>query len=152
MTRISSKATFFQKWVFPVLVFGFLVVVLVMVAQAATAHGVPAIVGAVVVLFVVVYVFFFMKNLVFDLADEVWDAGDSLVVRKGAIETRIPLDQIRNVSYTVVTRPNRVILSLRRPGPLGTEVSFSAPTSWVPFRESPVILDLIDRIERARTV
>lgn len=151
MTRISSKATFFQKRVFPVLLFGLLAFVLVSVAEAAAAHGVPVIVGIAVVLVVLVYVFFLTKRLMFDLADEVWDAGDSLEVRRGAVEVRIPFGQIRNVSYTVMTNPNRVTLNLREAGPLGDEVSFSAPTSWVPFRKSPVILDLIDRIEQART-
>lgn len=148
MTRISSKATFFQKRVFPVLLFGFLAFVLVSVAEAAAAHGVPVIVGIAVVLVVLVYVFFLTKRLMFDLADEVWDAGDSLVVRRGAVEVRIPFAQIRNVSYTVMTNPNRVTLNLREAGLLGDEVSFIAPTTWVPFRKSPVILDLIDRIDR----
>ena len=47
--------------------------------------------------------YFLFKKLIFDLADEVLDDGDSLVVRFGNQEDRIPLSEITNVSCSVMT-------------------------------------------------
>jgi hypothetical protein len=82
--------------------------------------------------------YFFMKKLVFDLVDEVWDDGDALVIRN------------RGVSYSPFTNPPRVTLSVRRPTVFGEEIAFNAPTRIVPFSTSPVIKDLIERIDLAR--
>ncbi len=97
-----------------------------------------------------VFGYFLMKNLVLDLADEAWDAGDSIVIKNKNIEARISLSNILNVSYSVVTNPPRVTLSLREPCELGEEVSFSPPVGWVPFKKSPLVIDLIRRIDDAR--
>ena len=93
---------------------------------------------------------FLMKKLVFDLVDEVWDDGDSLVVKNGGQEQRIALSDIKNVSYSPFVNPPRVTLSLRRPTVFGDQISFGAPIRFVPFSNSPIIDDLIDRSDRAR--
>jgi len=76
MRRISSRATFFYKRVSPIIWFGFiaLFIVLPLLVGGRTGHFIVPIVMAVVGPF-------FMKKLIFDLVDEVWDAGDALVVR-----------------------------------------------------------------------
>ena len=94
--------------------------------------------------------YFFMKKLVFDLVDEVWDDGNSLVIRNRGDEERIALSDIKNVSYSPFTNPPRVTLSVRRPTVFGEEIAFNAPTRIVPFSTSPVIKDLIERIDLAR--
>jgi hypothetical protein len=91
-----------------------------------------------------------MKKLVFDLADEVLDDGDSLVVRFGSEQERIPLSQIMNVSYSYMSNPARVTLTLRTPGRFGKEITFSPPQRFVPFAKSPIVSDLIERIDAAR--
>jgi hypothetical protein len=91
-----------------------------------------------------------MKKLVFDLVDEVWDDGDALVIRNRGDEERIALSDIKNVSYSPFTNPPRVTLSVRRPTVFGEEIAFNAPTRIVPFSTSPVIKDLIERIDLAR--
>jgi hypothetical protein len=91
-----------------------------------------------------------MKKLVFDLADEVLDDGDSLVVRFGSDQERIPVSQIINVSYSYMSNPVRVTLTLRTPGLFGKEIKFSPPQRFVPFAKSPIVADLIDRIDAAR--
>lgn len=43
-----------------------------------------------------VLAYFLLRNLVFDLMDEVWDADDALIVRNGKQEDRIALSEIKN--------------------------------------------------------
>jgi hypothetical protein len=94
--------------------------------------------------------YFLMKNLVFDLVDEVWDAGSELLVKNKGGQARIALAEVVNVSYSVMTNPQRVSLTLRQPTVFGREITFAAPTTWIPFAKSPAIEDLIERIDAAR--
>lgn len=107
-----------------------------------------------------------MKFLIFDLADEVFDCGDYLLVKQGKIERKIPLADIINVNYTPMMNPPRVTIQL-----LGTSATSSieprsgshsrAATNEIafitirnfglnPFRKNQVIEDLILRIHNAR--
>ncbi len=94
--------------------------------------------------------FLLMKKLVFDLVDEVWDDGDTLVVKNSGEEQRIALADIKNVNYSAMISPPRVVLSLRRPTIFGEAVAFCAPLRLVLFATSPIIDDLIERIDVAR--
>jgi len=94
--------------------------------------------------------YFLMQELVFDLIDEVWDDGDALVVKNGGQEQRVALSDIKNVNYSPFVNPPLVTLSLRRPTVFGEQITFCAPVRLVPFSSSPVIADLIDRVDRAR--
>ncbi len=149
MKRISSRMTFFQKRVFPVFWFGFLLIFVVAGARAAskTSAGptmliVPAFMG--------LFGYFLFRKLIFDLADEVLDDGDSLVVRFGNQEDRIPLSEIINVSCSIMTNPQRATLTLRNPGHFGRQIAFAPPQRLFPFMNNPVIDDLIERIDTAR--
>ena len=145
MRRISSGWTFFYKRVFPIIWFGFLVVFVgigIVKGQGAVVVFVPiAMIG---------FGYFLMKKLVFDLVDEVWDDGDALVAKNGGQEQRVALSDIKNVNYSPFVSPPRVTLSLRRPTVFGEQITFCAPVRLVPFSPSPVITDLIERIDRAR--
>jgi hypothetical protein len=94
--------------------------------------------------------FFVMKKLVFDLVDEVWDDGGSLLIKNRGEEERVALSDIKNVSYSPLINPPRVTLSLRRPTVFGDEITFNAPMRFMPFSASPIIKELIDRIDLAR--
>jgi hypothetical protein len=150
--RISSRNTFFMKRVFPFIVFGGLAVmvtVMLLAAQRAPAFPRAALLGplALAVIFCIL-----LKRLVFDLADEVFDLGDALVVRFGADEERIPLTEIINVSYAGLTNPRRITLTLRHPGRFGREVTFSPPQGLVGSLslKSPLADELIERVDAAR--
>jgi|SRR5665213_607125 len=152
MQRLSSRQTWFFKRVFPWLWFGFLAVfVIVMLGAGPSTHTRPVprgLLAAPLVMAVLGYLVF--RRLVFNLLDEVWDDGDGLVVRNDGKEERIALRNIVNVGYSMMTRPQRVTLTLRSPGIFGKEVSFSAPTRWLPFGRNPMITELIERVDRAR--
>ena len=145
MRRISSDWTFFYKRVFPLLWFGFLVVFVgigVVNGQGPLVVIVPiAMIG---------FGYFIMQKLVFDLVDEVCDDGDALVVKNRGQEQRIALADIKNVNYSPFISPPRVTLSLRRPTVFGEQITFCAPVRLVPFSQSPVIADLIERVDHAR--
>ncbi len=146
MVRISSKATVFYKWVFPAIWFGGLAVVATTSLRFQGAFSLPLIVLPVMA----VFGFFIMRALIFDLVDEVWDAGDALIVRNRGAEDRIALSDIKNVSYSPMMSPPRVTLSLRRQSVFGSVVTFCAPLRLIPLTTSPTIDKLIERIDAAR--
>ena len=152
MRLISSKMTFFNKRVFPAIWFGFLAVFIGLALFSGAGRNPASLLPVLIApAIMIVFGYVVMKKLVFDLADEVWDDGDSLVVKNGGQEQRIALSDIKNVSYSPFVNPPRVTLSLRRPTVFGDEITFSAPLRLVPFSKSPVITDLIERVDQARS-
>jgi hypothetical protein len=152
MRLISSKMTFFNKRVFPAIWFGFLAVFIGLALFSGAARSPASLLPVLIApAIMIVFGYVIMKKLVFDLADEVWDDGDSLVVKNNGQEQRIALSDIKNVSYSPFVNPPRVTLSLRRPTVFGDEITFSAPVRLVPFSKSPVITDLIERVDLARS-
>lgn len=156
MQRISSGMTFFYKRIFPVIWFGFLLLFMAAYFLPPSVGGKVS--GSPVGFFLVpalmmIIGYFAMKKLVFDLVDEVLDAGDALVVRNGDREERVALVDIINVNYVQFSNPPRITLSLRIPSQFGDEVTFCAPARFNPFMafsKSPVIDELIKRIDAAR--
>jgi hypothetical protein len=130
--------------------FGFLAFFVVMILFTKDSEGGPPLFVLIVPVFMGVFGFFLMKKMVWDLADQVTDAGDSLIIRFGNEQEQIPLSNIINVSYSYMMSPPRVTLTLRASGRFGNEVSFSPPQSFVPFAKSSVITSLIQRVEAAR--
>jgi len=130
--------------------FGFLALVFVTGIVGASAGADVPVPFLIVPVVMAAFGYFLMKNLVFDLVDEVWDAGSELLVKNRRRQARIALADIVNVSYSVATSPQRVTLTLRQPGVLGKEISFAAPTTWVPFAKNPIIENLIHRVDAAR--
>jgi hypothetical protein len=151
MKRISSSWTFFYKRVFPVFWFGLCAVLLIAPLLTMPISGrappAPILLGPAVM---IVVGFIIMRKLTFDLMDEVWDDGDALLVKNRGEEQRVALADIKNVNYTPMISPPRVVLSLRQTTALGDQIAFCAPLRFVPFASSPVISDLINRIDDAR--
>ena len=150
MIKISSRSTFFSKKVFPVIWFGFLVffIIIALAGMAAKSEIIAPLL--IMPVFMAIFGYVIMKKLVFDLADEVWDTGDALLVKNKNEEELIPLTNIINISYSVMVNPPRVTLTLRQPCRFGKEVSFSPPVKFVPFSKSPIIAELIERIDAKR--
>jgi len=150
---ISSRNTFFQKRVLPYLLFGVIAlgVAVPLLLTRGTANAPPwPVFAAPLAVAIVIYVV--LRKLVFDLADEVWDEGDALRVRFGEDQERIPLAEIINVSYSGITNPPRITLTLRTAGRFGREVTFSPQQSFLSplFRPNPLVNDLIERVDAAR--
>ncbi len=151
MKVISSRQTFFIKKVFPAVWLGFVAVGLINSLVSGGFKEAPAFV--LVPIAMLIFGFFLFRHFVWDLADEVKDAGDYLIVRKGSVEDRIPLHDIMNVSMSMATNPQRLSLRLRKAGKLGSEVVFSPARnfSFNPFARNAIAEDLIVRVDRART-
>jgi hypothetical protein len=153
MRRISSTMTFFNKRVIPVIWFGFLILFIgFSIFGGPASNSASSLPFIFVPAIMIVIGYFMMKKLVFDLVDEVWDDDDALVVRNRGREERIALSDIKNVSYSPYMNPPRVTLSLRRRTVFGEQITFGAPMRFVPFATSPVINNLIDRIDLARSM
>jgi hypothetical protein len=151
MQRISATTTFVSKRVFPVFWFGFIAVFIVIVLRnVGPGRGVPPLL-LIVPVAMALFGYVVMKKLVFDLADEVSDDGDALVVRFGDEQERVALEEIINLSYSPLMNPPRATLTLRHPGKFGREISFyPLRKTFLPWSRNPLITDLIERIDSAR--
>jgi hypothetical protein len=150
MKKISASLAFY-KWIFPPIWLGALAFFTVEeVRRGAVAEG--RWMALAILCFMATFGLLLMKKLVWDLADEVEDYGDSLLVRKGGEEERIPLSNIMNVSAALYMNPPRITLRLVRPGRFGDEISFcpQTPFSFNPFAKHRVADDLMLRVDRAR--
>jgi hypothetical protein len=150
MKKISSKTTFFHKRIFPVIWFGFIGFFILTGLFADSKDRTADIMIMVVPALMAVIGYFVMKFLIFDLIDEVYDEGSSLLFKNKGKTVQVNLTDIKNVSYSVAVNPPRVTISLRCKTEFGDELSFSPPASLIPFKRNKDILELIDRIDRAR--
>jgi hypothetical protein len=147
MQRISSRMTFFYKRVLPLVMVGLLLLFMAPPIASGKFPPFPFILFPVLLIAVG---YFVLARLIWDMVDEVWDAGDALIVRNRKQEDRIPLSSIMNVNYSPFINPPRVTLMLRTPSLLGDTVTFCAPVRFMPFAENPMVEGLIRRIDAAR--
>lgn len=125
----SSKMTCFYKRIFPFIWFGFLsVFFLVALVKGLGSDQTSNLPFLIVPVLMAIIGYRFMKKLMFNLVDEVFDVGDALLVRSGGREERIALADIKNVNYFPYMSPPQVTLSLRRTPCLATR-SYSAGLS-----------------------
>jgi hypothetical protein len=150
MKRISSKTTFFYKLLFPIVWFGFLGIFVLMSLFGERHADRMDIMLFIVPVFMAVFGYFIMRKLLFDLIDEVYDEGDSLLFKNRQKEVRVGLREIKNVSYSPMVSPPRVTISLREKTELGDELSFTPILSFVPFKKNQDVIELIDRIDQTR--
>jgi len=150
MTRISTNWTFLHKKIFPAIWFGFLALFLVGGLVSGAAKQSASFLIVPVVMSVFGYVM--MKRMVWDLVDEVYDRGDSLLVENRGQEALASLSSIMNVSASTYLNPPRITLRLVRPVAFGDEITFSPVTGFRlnPFARNKVAEDLIMRVHQAR--
>ena len=150
MKKLSSKTTFLYKRLFPIFWFGFIAVFFGVGLLANFRGNGPGIMFVVIPIGLMLFGYFLMKKLIWDLIDEVYDEETALLFKNGGTEFRVNLKDIKNVSYTTMVNPPRVTLSIRYSTVLGDQLSFSPPASWIPFKKNKDIEELIDRIDEAR--
>ena len=150
MKKLSSGSTFFLKHIFPALWFGFIVFSILIGLFAGSRDNVENMMMLVGPALMAVIGYYLMKYLIYDLIDEVYDEGTTLLFKNNGKTVRVNLTDIKNVSYTVVINPPRVTISLRHKTEFGDELTFSPPSRLIPFQKNKDIVELIDRIDRAR--
>ncbi len=147
----SANVTFFYRRIFPIVWYGMLafmfVVGLFKLLNAGGASNLPFLA---VPLVMAAISYKFVNKLTRNLVDEVFDAGDALLVRRDSRKERVALADVKNVNYIPYMSPPQVTLSLRRPGAFGDTIAFFRPLRIVPQPSDPVIEDLINRIDAAR--
>ena len=150
MIHLTSRYTRFYKVIFPAFWFGFLL--LFVVTAVFTGGARETLVFIVVPIAMAAFGFFLFKRLLWDLVDEVYDCGDSLLVRNRGQEDRIALSNIINVNVSTFVNPPRVTLKLAVPSSFGAEVTFSPAQrfSFNPFAKNEAMEQLIVRVDQAR--
>jgi len=91
------------------------------------------------------------RALARDLADEVVDGGDHLLVRSNGIEEKVMLSDVATIRRGFGHNPERLILTLRRPGRLGDTIAFiPSKIRWFPYVEHPLACELRTRAQLLR--
>ena len=146
--KISSGNTFILKKIFPLSWYG--VLTLVSVGMVFGKAPLGALLGP---LFMALIGWVIMKGLIWDLVDEVYDCGDTLLVKNEGREERVPISNIMNVSVTTMTNPPRITLRLVDAGTFGSEIVFSPlkPFTLNPFAKNAIAEDLMLRAHQARS-
>ena len=147
MKRLASRATYYQKKIFPVVWFGILGLIVCGALVTGVVKSGLGIIFILVPASMAAIGYLVMKKLVFDLIYEVYDEGETLLFRDKGKEVRVSLADIKNMSYSWMVSPPRVTLSIRYMTELGDKLSFSPPASFIKNKD---IEELIDRIDKAR--
>lgn len=148
-TKLSADQTGRKKIIFPAIYFASLIPITL--TYLRHSDGKPILPGMLLLLIMAVFGVFAMKQFLWDLADEVHDQGDALLVSRRGVRETVALSNVRDVTYANM-RPPRLTLHLRRPGRFGARVSFSpaAKRSRNPFAKHPLMEELAVRAWRAR--
>lgn len=89
-----------------------------------------------------------------DLADEVEDHGDWLLVRRGDVEEKVLLTDIMLVKDSGRGDSPRIVLRLLKPGGFGRQIAFmprrDVGWSFNPFAKTEVGEELTERVRQAR--
>lgn len=148
--KLSADQTGRKKILFPAIYFASLIPITL--TYLRHSDGKPILPGLLLLLGMALFGIFAMKQFLWDLADDVYDQGDALLVTRRGVSESVALSNVRDVTYANM-RPPRLTLHLRTPGRFGARVSFSpaAKRSRNPFAKHPLMEQLAVRAWRART-
>jgi hypothetical protein len=149
VNRISSRWTRFIKWVTPIAWLGGLGYLAVDSARDGRLDALLAVIVSGMALAGLLL----MKIFIWNLADEVYDCGDSLLVRRGGLEESVPLADVTQVALALFSRPPRITLKLAKPGKFGRSIVFTPPTSpgQEIFGRNPIAEQLLAKVDKARS-
>jgi hypothetical protein len=151
--RISSGSSAFYKRMLPLIWYGIVLVVCVLLWNLRRMDPRLGWWMFLAPLFMAVMFHVLGKGLLADLVDEVWDNGQELIVVNEGHAEHVALKNIVNISYSGYTNPKRVTLTLRQAGRLGSKFSFIPPRSTVRFLSlgtNEMVDELIQRVDKVR--
>lgn len=96
-----------------------------------------------------VFGFYFFKNLLWDLADEVFDDGHALLITQNKQKFRVELKDIVNINHQK-SSPERVVLTIRDKTIMDGKIAFIPPFRFNVLSKSEFLEDLIERVDSAR--
>ena len=146
MKKISTSPFFF-KTLFPAFWFGFLTIFFVIGISFGAYE--QSIMFLIIPIIMAVFGFFLFKNLVWDLADEVLDNGNALLITRNKQNIRVELKDIININHQK-SSPERVVLTIRDKEVLGGEIAFIPPFRFNVLSKNKYVEDLIERVDSAR--
>jgi uncharacterized membrane protein YobD (UPF0266 family) len=136
----------------PFIVFGLLGLLFVLLLMSGAYETSPMLLVGVGVM--AIYGIFSMISSPRDCADDVFDCGDHLLVKKSGEEETVPFSNIINVNFSKNPQniSAQITLRLASPGKFGTEISFAPPPKiYLGFPPRNAIAeDLLVRAEKAR--
>ncbi|MBU3666149.1 MAG: hypothetical protein FGM15_09800 [Chthoniobacterales bacterium] len=151
MRRISSSLTSWYKRFGPWLWFGSLAVATLVTTIAAIRGQLDPRLAAIAPGMALV-TWFYMCTFTFTMADEVWDAGDTLVIRNKGREMSVPVCRLLSARYSCIADPPRITLKFRLSALAEGHVEFIpkiVPRMFV-FRAPPIAADLASRIAKEK--
>lgn len=154
MTRLSSTRTSFYKINFPVII-----LISFMGIVAIFSYGINMSTNNIIILLsmfsiTLLAIYLYLKYLILDLVDEVWEEGDEFVVKNNSLEDRIPLYDVSYVSYTMTLGkyfPQRITLHLINQCIFGKEITFTPVENWLPIIANSELDNLTYRVEKSKT-
>jgi len=150
MNTISSRWTWTTKKITPLMIFIGIPALLFMPKDDDFGGAKGYLMLALLFVVAAVCWWFFVA----DLADEVEDHGDWLLVRRGEIEEKVLLTDIVQVKDSGRGDSPRIVLRLVNPGRFGRRIAFmprrDAGWSFNPFAKTEVGADLTERVRQAR--
>ena len=146
MKKFSTSPFFFKK-VFPAIWFGFLLFFIFIVISFWA--DIPSAMFLLAPIAMGVAGFFFFKTFLWDLADEVVDEGDRLIVKNGTDKQIVFLKDIVNVNLQFFS-PERVVLTIRQKGHIDNQIAFIPPYRINKFSKNEFVVKLIKRVDDAR--
>lgn len=142
--RISSPGIFFRKRVVPLMMLAFVASAFAVSMKAEMPPGQSRWTFFVIAGVMALMAFVLWKLLLSDLADEVHDLGEALLVKNKGIEATIPLRNIAKVTVSHFSNPVRVTVRLSVPCELGDKIVFEPLRKWAGFgsRGDEIAVDL----------
>jgi hypothetical protein len=141
--RISSSSTAFWKWGFPtgwtLLVGGFTAAGWMGILDGSPSEGGLALITAI---WLGLGSFFWWWS---SRLEHVWLSVDELIIRRGGMERRVLLEDIRQITETRWSRVKTITLQLRSGHPAGERIHFVPPVTLLPFLSHPLVKDLYRR-------
>jgi hypothetical protein len=147
MRKISSSSTVFYKKVFPIFWFGVCGFVSVIAVLAVFQNREPIFI-VLPPIALAVFGYILMRALIFDLVDEVYLDGDEIIITNGGEVDQFAVTNILNVNASVMTNPERITLTLKKPCRFGSEVTFSPTMRLWMFQRHPIARELIELAHR----
>jgi len=143
MKKISGS-TFYSKKLFPILGGGFLIFFFII----SLSPGVP-IIFLIVPIIMAIVGYKVVSKIILNMADEVYDIGDELIFHKGKKVQHVKLQDIINIEHIYMSAPVRVVVHVKKEGPIGKELVFLLPNRLSTIK-SPYVQELIERVDKAK--
>lgn len=139
--RISARATFFQKRVFPIL---FSVMLGAIFLDSRRTHGVEWPLALFQTSVVLAILFAIIRLINSSYVDEVYDNGDKLIIRNDGREESISFEDIQEVKVDIF-QPAGINIHLKRDSMFGRSIKFLPAVGL--FRYSKIAKSLRSRLD-----